>query len=89
MDYIEDYRQAYRDLLYRWITKNQYVSVWSIACSQHVYAAYNDFYDSPHQKIPALTGKTVKDAINSYVFENKLTIIYDEDGWPSNTGCAK
>ena len=89
MEYIEKYRSAYKELLKKWSMANTELSIWSIACSEHVYAAYRYLYDSPHQKIPALTGKTVKDAINMYVLEDKRVIFEDQEGWPSNTGCAK
>ena len=71
-----------------YLTLNQELSIWSIACSNHVYAAYQAFYNNPHQKIPTQTGKTVKDVIDEFVLEGKQNAIYDKNGWPSNTGCA-
>lgn len=68
---------------------NPDVSIWSIACSNHVYACRNDFYNSPHQKVPANTGRTVKDAIEEFVFQNRQVIAFDEAAWPANEGCAK
>ena len=46
--------------------------MWSIACSNHVYQMYKDFYDSDLQKVPEKTGLTVKDAMLRFIFENKV-----------------
>ena len=40
MDYIEKYRASYRQLLSKFFVYNQELSLWSIACSNHVYAAF-------------------------------------------------
>jgi hypothetical protein len=37
--------------------------MWTIACSNHVYQMYKDFYDSDLQRVPGKTGLTVKDAM--------------------------
>ena len=61
MQAIENYRAKYMDLVNKIRTKDR--GIWSIACSKHVYAPYNNFYDSDSQRVPQKTGKTVKDAI--------------------------
>ena len=88
LDYIEKYRAAYKQTLNKFVAINPDLSIWSIACSKHVYACYKDFYDSPHQKIPANTGKTVRDAVEEFVFHGTKNVLFDAEGWPSNTGCA-
>jgi hypothetical protein len=34
-------------------------SIWTIACCQHSYACFGDFYNVSSQKVPGLTGSTV------------------------------
>jgi hypothetical protein len=63
MEYIEAYRSTYKEVLNNFRGVNQDLSVWSISCSNHVYAFYDNFYDSPYQKIPTNSGKTVREAI--------------------------
>ena len=68
---------------------NDQLSIWSIACSNHVYASLALFYDSPFQKIPEATGITVRQAVETYVLQDKRVVSYDLKGWPSNEVCAK
>ena len=84
MTYIEKYRTEYRTFLYHFMINNPKLSFWSVACSNHVYAYYDAFYNNPLEKIPTKSGKTVKDAIDEFVFENKVNQVYDKNGWPSN-----
>lgn len=88
INYIEKYRTEYRETLAKFLVMNPESSIWSIACSNHVYACLNAFYDSPFQKIPTTIGLTLKDAIEQFVFEDKRVLSFDAKGWPSNTGCA-
>ena len=67
---------------------NPDLSVWSISCSNHVYACKKDFYNYPLEKIPTTNGKTVKDVVEEYVWHGAKVDVRDRDGWPSNTGCA-
>jgi hypothetical protein len=47
----------------KFLTLNTQLSIWSIACSNHVYACLDLFYNNPLQEIPTLVGKTIKTAI--------------------------
>ena len=62
MSYIEQYRKQYLDALNNYI-RHPNRGVWSIACSTHVYASHEEYYDTADQKVPGKTGLTVKDAI--------------------------
>jgi hypothetical protein len=88
MAYIEEYRASYKETLGKFIESNPELSVWSIACSQHVYACENAIYDSPHQKIPTATGKTVRNVVEDFVLRGIKSITFDAQPWPSNSGCA-
>lgn len=88
MSYIEQYRTSYKALLADFADVNQELSIWSIACSNHVYAYFNSFYDSPKQKVPAESGKTEREVVALFVFSEERTITLDPAGWPSNIGCA-
>lgn len=77
------------DLLGKFQAFNPELSVWSIACSQHVYACYKQFYDSIHQKVPTTVGQTVRNVVEDYVLRDKKSIVLDSQGWPANSGCAK
>ena len=72
----------------KWFVINDDYSFWSIACSNHVYACLNDFYDSSNQKVPGKNGFTVHDAIEAFVFKNQRVLAVDTSGWPANSGCA-
>jgi O-palmitoleoyl-L-serine hydrolase len=85
---IEQYRSNYKKTLNNFLEANQELSVWSIACSNHVYAFEDVFYDNPHERIPAQTGKTVRDMVEEFVLQGTKNIVIDAEGWPSNTGCA-
>jgi hypothetical protein len=62
--------------------------VWTIACGQHSYACYQNFYDVPQQKIPMHTGATVRDAIDRFVFGGERVVLVDQGPWPMNAPCA-
>lgn len=68
---------------------NPEASIWSIACSNHVYACINLFYDSDLQRVPAVVGHTVRAAVEAFVFSNQRVLSYDLQAWPANVGCAK
>ena len=89
MKHIEKYRGSYRQTVQKFLSVNNELSVWSISCSQHVYAYYEGFYDRPHQKIRTTTGKTVRDVIEAFVLRDERNVIIDEIAWPGNSGCAK
>jgi hypothetical protein len=52
-------------------------NVWNIACSWHAVALYDEFYESPLQKVPMETGFTMQEAIYKYVFEGKKVLDID------------
>jgi hypothetical protein len=63
--------EQYRKIFLNFVTNFMHFSknnVWSIACSQHVYAVWGEFYDSPLQKIPESSGSTVRAAVEKFVF---------------------
>jgi hypothetical protein len=62
--------------------------MWSIACSQKVYQVYENMYDADAQRVPMKTGKTVKDAMKNFIFEDKIEWTVDGNPWPSNQPCA-
>jgi hypothetical protein len=64
-------------------------SIWTIACSQHVYAVWGEFYDAPAQKIPESSGMTVRNAIERFVLEGERINLVDQGPWPANSACAK
>ena len=47
MTQIEKYRSFYREMMAKFLVLNNQLSLWSIACSNHVYACLTLFYDSP------------------------------------------
>jgi hypothetical protein len=71
------------------LVSNPGAGIWSIACSNHVYACINLFYDSDFQKVPAVVGHTVRAAVEAFVFSNERVVNYDVQSWPANVGCAK
>lgn len=83
---IEGYRDYYMNYLKR-ITLLGH-NVWSIACSWHAVMLFDDFYESPLQKVPMESGSTMQEAIFKYVFEGTKVIDIDLSPWPSNTPCA-
>lgn len=68
MTFIEGYRVEYLKIVTKLIENNH--SIWTISCCQHSYACYAGFYNVTTQKVPQLTGTTVADAIDRFVFSN-------------------
>jgi len=62
-------------------------SIWTISCVWHA-GMIEDIYDSPLQKVPKDTGRTMRSAVESYVFEDKRIEAIDFFSWPANTPCA-
>lgn len=87
MAFIEKTRQSLLDFIEMWgkSTKN---SVWTISCSTHMYLQYDNFYDSPNQKIPGDTGLTLREAVEKFVFDGERIFIVDSVAWPGNKRCA-
>jgi hypothetical protein len=67
LKFIEVYRKEYLSFVSNFMqfAKN---SAWTISCCTHSYACYGERYDVPEQKVPSITGLTVKDAIDLFVF---------------------
>jgi uracil DNA glycosylase len=63
-------------------------SIWTISCCQHSYACYGGFYNVSAQKVPPVTGSTVAQAIERFVFDNERVVLVDQDPWPKNQACA-
>jgi hypothetical protein len=57
-------------------------SIWTIACCQHSYACYDNFYNVDEQRVPPLTGLIVAQAIEKFVFDNERVILVDEGPGP-------
>ena len=89
IQHIEAYRTLYKNAMTKLMTVNPNASIWSIACSNHVYACLNIFYSSDFQKVPEIVGSTVKSAVEAFVLGNERVVKYDLEAWPANKGCAK
>jgi len=77
MTYIEKYRADYRETLGKFLSFNLETSIWSVACSNHVYACSWSFYDTSLQRVPALSVKTVKQAVEQFVLKETRVVSYD------------
>lgn len=87
MKAIENYRIKYLDLINNKLrTKER--GIWTISCSKHTYAPYKGFYDVDVQRVPQKTGLNVKEAIQQFVFEDKINWSQDLNPWPFNEPCA-
>ncbi len=82
MKAIEDYRSKYLALINKIRTPER--GIWTIACSQHTYSPYNGFYNVNVQRVPQKNGLNVKEAIQAFVFEDKINWTQDPNQWPSN-----
>lgn len=59
---IEVYRKAYLNFINNFLQFSRN-SVWTISCSKHVYAVYDDFWESDAQRIPGSSGMSVRKAV--------------------------
>ena len=83
---IESYRSIYLNFITNFLHLSSH-NVWTIACSQHVYAVWGAFYDNPLQQV---SGLTVRKVIEKFVLEPAERIaLVDMGPWPANSGCAK
>lgn len=87
MQFIEDYRTEYLSLMGK-IMQFSKNSAWSIACSDHCFADFKFRYAVDVVRVPAVEGLTVKDAVESFVFEDKRISSIDQVTWPNNQPCA-
>ena len=51
-------------------------------------AIFDDFYESPLQKVPYMKGVTMQEAIYQFVFQNNKVVEIDLLPWPGNAACA-
>lgn len=86
MKHIEGYRTEFLKIVNTLVQNGH--SFWTISCCQHSYACYAGFYNVTTQKVPSLTGSTVAQAIERFVFNDERVVIIDNDPWPSNQPCA-
>lgn len=86
MNFIEGYRTEYLNVVNTLVENGH--SYWTIGCCQHSYACFADFYNVTSQKVPQMTGSTVAEAIDRFVFKNERVVIIDKDPWPANQPCA-
>lgn len=87
MDAIELYRSFYLEKLLPKLLKYGH-SIWSISCVWHSKLATGSIYDSPLQKVPKNDGRTIRNATEAFVFDNKRIEAIDLFAWPANTPCA-
>jgi hypothetical protein len=59
-------------------------SIWTIACCYHSYACWQQYYDVDAQRVPAMSGATVAEAIERFVFGGERVVIIDRNSWPAN-----
>ena len=83
---IQDYRREWMKIVAQLTSQNH--SIWTIACCYHSYACWGDYYNNQSQKVPGVTGSTVAEAIDSFVFKDQRVVLVDADPWPSNKPCA-
>jgi hypothetical protein len=87
LDVIEIYRDYYLEKFLPKLLKYGH-SIWTISCSWHAEMISDEVYDSPLQKVPKDTGRTMRSAVESFVFEGKRIEAIDFFAWPANTPCA-
>ena len=86
MNNIEHYRSVYMKTVDTLVEAGH--SIWTMACCQHSYACYQPFYNVSTQKVPELTGATVAEAIDRFVFHDERVVIVDQKPSPNNEPCA-
>lgn len=67
MKCINEYQRKFKAFIKNFLSERKN-SAWTIGCSQHVYTPLKQYFDSPNQKVPSLTGLTIKQAIYKFVF---------------------
>ena len=85
---IEKNRRILLDFLDMWAREDSKNSVWAISCSTHMYLQFDDFYDSPNQKVPGVTGYKLREAVEKFVLEGEKIYMVDDVAWPGNALCA-
>lgn len=88
MNHIENYRSGLKNVMRSFTEANPNSSVWSIACSNHVYACLDPYYNTDSYRVPAVNGTTIKNVLEAFVLKDERNIETDEDTWPNNQACA-
>lgn len=86
MAYIEAYRSVYMNFLPELLKRGH--NIWSISCSWHANIAFNNFYESPLQRVPQ-GGNSMQHAVEAFVLRGEKVVDIDVEAWPANTPCAK
>ena len=86
MSIIESYRSYYMAFLQKLLNKGH--NIWTISCAWHATAIFDDFYQSPLEKVPEMKGLTMQEAIYKFVFEDSKVVEIDLVPWPENAACA-
>ena len=65
------------------------VGIWSVSCVQHgfIEAANSPFVERNTYRVPAATGSTIVQALESFRRGDKRLWI-DQVSWPMNAGCS-
>ncbi len=63
-------------------------SLWSSSCSWHAEMMNKTIYDSDLQRVPAVTGLKMREAVENFVFNGSRINNVDYKPWPSNEPCA-
>jgi hypothetical protein len=63
INYFELYRKSYNDFITRFL-RNPKNSAWTISCSRHTFSYINPLYNGILHRVPQITGKSIKEAID-------------------------
>ena len=85
--YIEGYRSKLLEYFNNFLmfSKN---SVWAISCVHHTFIFNDTFYSNQREKAPATNGITLRQACESFMFNQSKIVNIDLDPWPHNEPCA-
>lgn len=85
--FVEGHQKAKLEILKNIYAEEGGNSIWYIGCSKHTYLNTDTVYDSNNFRIPALVGRSVKEAVEDFVEGMKFLDI-DWLPWPNNYMCA-
>lgn len=85
--YIQGYRSKLLEYFNNFLmfSKN---SVWAISCAHHAFIFDDKFYSNQRQKAPVGNGITIRQAYESFIFNQSKIVNIDSVGWPKNEPCA-
>ena len=63
MGHIEAYRQSFLNFANKFLNFSENNNLWAISCSHHGYGFRGEFYDNEGQRVPSVTGLTLKEAV--------------------------